>query len=232
METSSELREMRKRIIFKAFFRFMTAIVFILLLIFIPAGTVNYPNGWIFITGILIPMIFVLIYLYIKDPELLEKRINLDEKEKEQKKYVRLSLILFIIAYIIPGLDFRFGWSNVPLWLVYVSLIFMIGGYLMFIAVILQNRYASRVIEIQKEQKVIDTGLYSVVRHPMYMAATILYLSSSLVLGSFYALIPIALIPFLLGYRIINEEKVLLRGLQGYDGYVKKVKYRMIPYIW
>jgi protein-S-isoprenylcysteine O-methyltransferase Ste14 len=163
---------------------------------------------------------------------LLEKRINLNEKEREQKKYVRLSMILFVVAYVIPGLDFRFGWSNVPLWLVLVSLALMITGYILFIVVIIQNRYASRVIEIQHEQKLIDTGLYSVVRHPMYMAATILYLSSPLVLGSVYALIPMALLPFLLGYRIINEEKVLLKGLQGYEGYVNKVKFRMIPFVW
>ena len=232
MEPFSDLSEFRKRITMKAIIRFLTAIVFIFPLIFVPAGTVKYFNGWIFIAGLLIPMIFVLTYLYFKDPELLEKRINLNEKEKEQKKYVRLSLLLFIVAYIIPGLDFRFGWSEVPLWLVLVSLVLMITGYILFIIVMLQNRYASRVIEIQKAQKLIDTGLYSVVRHPMYTAATLLYLSSSLVLGSYYALIPMAILPFLLGYRIINEEKVLLKGLPGYDSYVNKVKYRMIPYFW
>jgi protein-S-isoprenylcysteine O-methyltransferase Ste14 len=232
MEPVTDKREFRRRIILKAIFRFMSALVFILLLVFIPAGTVYYLNGWIFIAGLLIPMSLVLIYLYLKDPELLGKRINLNEKESEQKKYVRLSLLLFVVAYIIPGLDFRYGWSNVPLWIVFVSLIFMIMGYVMFFVVMIQNRYASRVIEIQKEQKLIDTGLYSVVRHPMYLAATILYLSSALVLGSFYSLIPMASIPFLLCYRIKNEEKVLLKGLQGYDNYMKKVKYRMIPFIW
>jgi len=177
-------------------------------------------------------MIFALIYLIIKDPELLEKRINLKEKEKEQKKYVKLSVLLYIVAYVIPGLDFRFGWSDVPLWLVLVSLVMMLCGYAMFMIVMLQNRYASRVIEIQKEQKLIDTGLYSIVRHPMYLAATILYLASSLVLGSYYTLIPMAILPFLLGYRILNEEKILLKGLPGYEKYKEKVKYRMIPFIW
>lgn len=224
--------ELRKKILLKAIIRLVAAIVFIFLLIFIPAGTIRYLNGWIFIAGLLIPMTIILLYLFIKDPELLEKRINLNEKEREQKKYVKLSLILFVVAYIIPGLDFRFGWSEVPLWLVLASLVLMITGYILFIVVMLQNRYASRVIEIQNGQKIIDTGLYSVVRHPMYMAATILYLSSSLVLGSYFALIPMAILPFLLGYRIKNEEKVLLKGLPGYENYVDKVKYRMIPFVW
>jgi protein-S-isoprenylcysteine O-methyltransferase Ste14 len=216
----------------KAFVRFLLGFVFISLLIFLSAGTIRFLNGWLFIGGLLLPMIFALTYLIIKDPELLEKRINLREREEEQKKYVKLSILIYVIAYIIPGLDYRFGWSEVPLWLVLVSLVIMLTGYAMFMIVMLQNRYASRVIEIQKEQKLIDTGLYSFVRHPMYLAATILYLASSLVLGSYYSLIPMAILPFLLGYRIVNEEKVLLKGLPGYDKYMEKVKYRMIPYIW
>lgn len=232
MENSTNIRSPRKQVFFKALIRFILGFVFIFLLIFLPAGTIQFFNGWLFVAGLLFPMTFALIYLIIKDPEFLEKRINLKEKEKEQKKYVKLSILLYIVAYIIPGLDYRFGWSDVPLWLVIVSLVLMLAGYIMFIIVMLQNRYASRVIEIQKEQKLIDTGLYSVVRHPMYLAAIILYLASSLVLGSYYTLIPMAILPFLLGYRIINEEKVLLKGLPGYEEYKKKIKYRMIPYIW
>jgi protein-S-isoprenylcysteine O-methyltransferase Ste14 len=232
METGSDLKEFRKRILAKAIIRLAAAFVFISLLIFIPAGTVRFFNGWLFIAGLILPMTFALTYLFFKDPELLKKWINLNEREKEQKKYVKLSIVLFVIAFVIPGLDFRFGWSAVPLWLVIAALVLMITGYILFIAVMLQNRYASRVIEIQTGQLLIDSGLYSIVRHPMYMAATILYLSSCLVLGSYYALIAMALIPILLGYRIINEEKILLRGLNGYDSYMKKVKYRMIPFIW
>jgi protein-S-isoprenylcysteine O-methyltransferase Ste14 len=232
MEYTEEIRSPKMRIFLKAIVRFLLGFLFISLLIFIPAGTLRFINGWIFIAGLLIPMIFALTFLIIKDPELLEKRINLKEKEAEQKKYVKLSILIYVIAYIIPGLDYRFGWSDVPLWLVFASLVLMLTGYAMFIVVMIQNRYASRVIEIQKEQKLIDTGLYSVVRHPMYLAATILYLSSSLVLGSYYTLIPMALLPFLLGYRIINEEKVLQKGLPGYEKYMEKTKYRMIPFIW
>jgi protein-S-isoprenylcysteine O-methyltransferase Ste14 len=232
MEYSTNIRSLRKQIFIKAIIRFFLGFVFISLLIFLPAGTISFLNGWLFIAGLLLPMIFALTYLIMKDPELLEKRINLKEKEEEQKKYVKLSILIYVFAYIIPGLDYRFGWSYVPLWLVLVSLVLMLTGYAMFIIVMIQNRYASRVIEIQKEQKLIDTGLYSVVRHPMYLAATILYLASSLVLGSYYTLIPMAFLPFLLGYRIINEEKVLLKGLPGYDKYKERIKYRMIPYIW
>jgi protein-S-isoprenylcysteine O-methyltransferase Ste14 len=224
--------EFRKGLLIKVLLRFVMAFVFIAVILFVPAGTLGYFNGWLFISGLIVPMVFTLIFLYVKDPELLEKRINLKEKEEEQKRYVRLSIFLFFIAFIIPGFDYRFGWSDVPLPLVWAALVTMIGGYIMFIAVMLQNRYASRVIEIQEEQKLIDTGLYTVVRHPMYLAATILYLSSSIVLGSYYSLIPMAFIPFLLGYRIINEEKVLKAGLPGYSDYMKKVRYRMIPFIW
>jgi protein-S-isoprenylcysteine O-methyltransferase Ste14 len=213
-------------------FRFIFAFIFISLLIFVPAGTTKFLNGWLFILGLMVPMIFTLLFLYFKDPELLEKRMNMKEKEDAQKKYIKISLFIYIIAYIIPGLDYRFQWSDVPLWLVAFALFSMIGGYAMFVAVMIQNRYASRIIEIQREQKLIDTGLYSVVRHPMYLAATILYLSSSLVLGSYYALIPMFFLPFLLAFRIINEEKVLLQGLPGYESYMKKVKYRFIPFIW
>lgn len=232
MESSSVKKAFRRRIFFQALLRFFLGFIFLFALVFIPAGTIRYMNGWLFTAGLMVPMIFAFAYLIINDPELLEKRINLKEKEKEQKKYVKLSIMLFVFAFIIPGLDFRFGWSHVPLWLVITALILMIAGYIMFITVMLQNRYASRVIEIQDEQKLIDTGLYSVVRHPMYSAATLLYLSSTLVLGSWYSLLPMVLLPFLLGYRIVNEEKVLINGLPGYENYRKKVKYRLIPFVW
>jgi len=232
MNTVTSTNELRIKILPKVLTRFLLVFVMIGVLIFVPAGTLRFFNGWLFIGGLIFPMIIALAFLITKDPELLEKRINLKEKEDAQKKYIRLSVLLFIIAYIIPGLDYRFKWSAVPGWLVYVSLILMVGGYVMFMVVMLQNRYASRIIEIQNEQKLIDTGLYSVVRHPMYLSAIILYLASSLVLGSYYALIPMSLLPFLLAFRIINEEKVLLKGLPGYDEYKKRVRYRLIPLIW
>ena len=232
MNATITKNELRRKILLKVLIRFFLVFIFIGILLFVPAGSLKYFNGWLFIAGLLIPMTFALIYLYINDPELLEKRINLKEKEDAQKKYIKLSIIFYIVVYIIPGLDYRFNWSNVPMWLVLVSLTVMICGYVMFIIVMLQNRYASRVIEIQNEQKLIDNGLYSIVRHPMYLSATILYLPSSIVLGSYFALIPMLLLPFLLAFRIKNEEKVLSEGLPGYEEYMKKVRYRMIPFIW
>jgi len=232
MKTDKTNIKSKKKILVKVLVRYLLAFVFIGILIFIPAGTLDYFNGWLFIAGLMVPMTFTLIYLLVKDPELLEKRIKLKEKEDAQKKYIKLSLLLYIVAYIIPGLDYRYNWSNVPIWLVIVALVVMIFGYVMFIIVMLQNRYASRVIEIQDNQKLIDTGLYSIVRHPMYLAAIILYLASTIVLGSYYTLIPMILLPFLLAFRIKNEEKVLKQGLPGYKEYMEKVKFRLIPFIW
>lgn len=232
MNSIITLNQSGNKLLLKVIIRVIFAFIFIGVLLFVPAGTMKYLNGWLFIAGLTVQMTFTLIFLYKRDPELLEKRMNTKEKEDAQKKYIKFSILLYIVAYIIPGLDYRFHWSDVPMWLVVVALVIMICGYIMFIVVMMQNRFASRVIEIQHEQKLIDTGLYSVVRHPMYLAATILYLASALVLGSYYALIPMLLLPFLLAFRIINEEKVLLQGLPGYEAYMKKVKYRMVPLIW
>lgn len=212
--------------------RYLLVLVFVGLLIFLPAGSLNFRNGWLFIGALFIPMIFVMIYLLIKDPDLLEKRMKTKEKEKPQKVYLVLSIIVSIITFILPGLDYRFHWSSVPFWVVILSTVLMITGYAMFFLVMKQNSYASRVIEIQEDQKLIDTGLYSLVRHPMYFSATLLYFFAPLILGSYYAMIPMIFIPVLLVIRIKNEEKVLLEGLKDYDLYMKKVKYRLIPYIW
>ena len=207
-------------------------LIFVGALLFLPAGSFKFWNAWLYIAALFIPMFFVLIYLVLYDPELLEKRMRLDEKEKPQRFYVKSSIIVTILIYILPGFDFRFQWSSVPLFVVIASTVVMLIGYFMFFMVMRQNSYASRVIEIQEEQKLIDTGLYSVVRHPMYMAATILFGFSPLVMGSYYALIPMIFLPVLLIIRIKNEEKVLKNGLKGYEEYMKKVRYRMIPFIW
>ena len=232
MNTANGINQSGSKLLLKAIARIAFAFVFMVTLIFVPAGTIRFINGWLFIAGLMVPMIFTFIFLYNKDPELLEKRMNAREKEDVQKKYIILSFPLVIIAYLTAGFDFRFQWSDVPMWLVVISLFIMIGGYAMFVVVLMQNRYASRTIEIQHEQKVIETGLYSVVRHPMYLAVSMLYLSSVLVLCSYFALIPMFLLTISLVIRINNEEKVLIKGLPGYDNYMKKVKYRMIPFIW
>lgn len=222
----------RRKVLVKAGILYALGVVFLGALIFIPAGTMEYWQGWLFMAVLFIPMFFVLIYLTVKDPDLLRKRLNAKEKEKPQKVYVVLSIIVTIAIFVIPGLDHRYHWSRVPDILVWLSAAMMLTGYILFIVVMRQNSYASRVIEIQHGQRLIDTGLYSMVRHPMYMAATILFGFVPLVLGSFFGLIPMVFLPLLLIIRIRNEEKVLREGLPGYKEYMQKVRFRMIPHIW
>lgn len=179
-----------------------------------------------------IPMLFVIFYLIIRDPELLFKRMNTKEKENTQKKVVLLTSIIFLSAFIISGLDFRFQWSKVPLLVVILSSIFVLSGYILFFIVMRQNSYASRVVEIQEKQKVIDSGLYGIVRHPMYSAAILMFMFMPLVLGSFFALIPLVIFPFQMGKRMKNEELILEKGLDGYIDYKKKVRYKIIPFLW
>ena len=212
--------------------RYLLSLLFVSLLLFIPAGTLKFWNAWVFILALFIPMFFVMIYLLRNDPELLQKRMKTREKERPQKVYLVLSIITSIFTYLIPGLDYRYHWSGVPPWLVILATVIMLAGYFLFFVVMKQNSYASRVIEIQKDQKLIDTGLYSLVRHPMYTAGSILFCSTPLVLGSYFALIPVLFLPILLIIRALNEEKVLKSNLAGYEEYMKKVKYRLIPFIW
>jgi len=217
-----------KQVIIKVIF----SLLFICLLLFVPAGTMNYWNGWLFIGALFIPMFFVMVYLMRNDPELLQKRLKTNEKEKTQKVYLFLSIVICILTFAIPGLDFRYQWSEVPLWLVILATGIMVVGYFMFFTVMKQNSYASRVIEIQEGQKLIDTGLYGLVRHPMYLSATIMYVAMPLILGSYWSLIPVLFLPLLLAIRILNEEKVLKNNLPGYEQYMQKIKYRLIPFIW
>ena len=216
----------------RASLMYFLSFFYVALLIFFPAGSLKFWNGWLFMGALFISMFFILIYLLAKEPDLLTRRLKTKEKEKTQKTYQVLSIIVCLVAFIVPGLDFRFNWSNVPLSVVLISVSIMMSAYLMFFIVMEQNTYASRVIEIQDEQKLINTGLYSFIRHPMYLAGTILFGFAPLVLGSFYSLIPMIFIPVLLGIRIKNEEKLLINGLKGYEQYMKKVKYRLLPFIW
>lgn len=224
--------ERRTSLIIRAFLVYTLSFFFVSLLVFVPAGSFKFWNGWLFMGALFIPMFFVLMYLLAKEPDLLIRRLKTKEKEKTQKAYQILSIIVCLLIFIVPGLDFRFNWSEVPVSVVLLSTFFMMSGYLMFFIVMKQNTYASRVIEIQDEQRLIDTGLYSYIRHPMYLAGIILFGFIPLVLGSFYAMIPMILIPILLVIRIKNEEKVLMNGLKGYNEYMKKVKYRLLPFIW
>lgn len=221
-----------KRLLWAVFIRLVLGAIAIGVLLFAPAGSFGYWNAWLFMVALFVPMMFALAYFYRRDRSLLEKRLKVREKQTEQKTYVKLSLAWFLISFLVPGFDYRFGWSEVPMWLVWASVAVMVFGYALFMLVMVQNTFASRVIEIQENQRVIDTGLYSVVRHPMYMAATLMYMAWPLVLGSYYALIPMMLLPALLVYRIKNEEAVLRTGLDGYTEYAKRVRYRLIPFVW
>ena len=229
----NELQISKPRIIILALLRIIITLLFFSLLLFLPAGSLKFCNGWIFIGALFFPSLIGIIYFAIKDPEILQKRSKIKEKEKSQRIFNIFFAITLIIALIITGLDYKYHWSVVPLWLVIVAAVIMISGYFMICVVLKQNRYASRVVEIQEGQRVVDIGLYSVVRHPMYLFATIYFCSMPLVLGSWYAfIIPVIAAPVLLVIRIINEEKVLKKDLNGYEDYMKKVKYRLLPFIW
>jgi protein-S-isoprenylcysteine O-methyltransferase Ste14 len=216
----------------KALARFIPAIIIISVLLFIPAGSIEFWNAWLFMGILFIPMLFVIVYLITRDPELLFKRLNTNEKEETQKKVVLLTSLIFLSAFIIAGLDYRFHLSTVPLIVVVISAIIVLTGYILFFMVMRQNSYASRVVEIQEKQKVIDSGLYGIVRHPMYSAAILIFMFMPLVLGSFYALIPMIIFPFQMGRRMKNEEQILEEGLDGYIEYKKKVRYKIIPFLW
>lgn len=212
--------------------RYLSAVLLMGAVLFLPAGTLRYWNAWVFLAALFLPMLGAFFFLFRNDPALLEKRMKTKEREKEQRVFVLISGLTLIAGFLLPGFDERFSWSSVPLWLVIPATAVMVGGYLLFMTVMKQNSYASRVVEVQEEQRVITTGVYSVVRHPMYLAATLIFVSAPLVLDSFWALIPLGLFSFLFVFRIKNEEEVLKKGLPGYEDYMRRVRYRLIPYIW
>ena len=201
-------------------------------MLFLPAWTLAYPGAWLFIGLLFVPMLIMGAFMLVKSPKLLEKRINNKEKEKTQKGVIGLSGLMFPIGFVLSALDFRFGWSNVPLWCIIAASILFIIGYAMYAEVMRENAYLSRTVEVQEDQKVISTGLYGIVRHPMYLATLLMFLPLPLILGSFWGLIPFALYPVIIVARILNEEKVLTEGLDGYAEYKRKVKYRLIPFVW
>lgn len=215
-----------------AIIKFAAGIILMGLVLFLPAGTFNYPNAWLFIALLFIPMLILGGVLFAKAPQLLEKRLNSKEKEKEQVGIVAASALMFMGAFIVAGLDFRYGWSNVPGWLVIVAAVIQFAAYGVYAEVMRENAYLSRTVEIQENQKVVDTGLYGIVRHPMYTTTVLLYLAMPLVLGSIPAFVVMLFYPVIIVFRIRNEEKVLEQGLDGYTEYKQKVRYRLIPFIW
>jgi protein-S-isoprenylcysteine O-methyltransferase Ste14 len=202
------------------------------LLIFLTAGDIQYINAWLFLGTLSVCMFVFGLFLYIKDKELLEKRLRSKEKQREQSFYNIVSGVSLLLIFVISGLDYRLKWSKIPTVIVIAALVIMIFGFLLFVVTLMQNRYASRTIEIQNSQKVIDTGLYSVVRHPMYTSAITMNIASPIALGSYFGLIPVVLFISGIVSRIKNEEAFLCKELEGYSEFMKRVKYRIIPFIW
>ncbi len=223
---------MNIKLFFEAIIKIALGILLMFLLIFVPANSWNYWNGWLLIGLLFIPMFVAGIVMMIKTPELLKKRLNIKEKQSEQKAVVLLSAIMFIVGFIIAGLNFRYGWTKIPNLIVIIASVLFVLAYILYAEVLRENQYLSRTIEIQEDQKVVDSGLYGIVRHPMYSATIILFLSMPLILGSIISFAIFLVYPIIIAKRIKNEEELLEKGLNGYKEYKEKVKYKMIPFIW
>jgi protein-S-isoprenylcysteine O-methyltransferase Ste14 len=221
-----------KKLFIQAIGKYLLGLILVSILLFIPAGTLNYWNAWLLIGVLCIPMLIVGIVLMIKNPELLRKRLNAKEKEEEQKSVILLGGLMFVIGFVVAGLDYRFQWLVLPEWLVIAATVVLLFAYLLYAEVLRENAYLSRTIEVQEGQKVIDSGLYGIVRHPMYVSTILLFLSMPLVLGSFFSFLVFLIYPVITVKRIRNEEEVLEKSLEGYSEYKKRVKYRLIPFIW
>ena len=220
------------KIFIEAITKFIFGVLIIGLLLFLPANTINYWNGWLFMGLLFIPMFFAGIVMMIKSPELLKKRLKAKEKENEQKQVIVFSGLMFLAGFIIAGLNYRYSWIILPNSIVIISSIVFIIAYMLYAEVLRENAYLSRIIEVQENQEVVDTGLYGIVRHPMYAVTILLFLSMPLVLGSIQSFIIFLAYPFIIAKRIKNEEEVLEKDLDGYTEYKDKVKYKMIPFIW
>lgn len=223
---------MTKKLFFQAISKYFFGLAVIALLLFLPAGTLRYWNAWLLIGILFVPMFFAGIVMMLRNPELLKKRLNAKENEDEQKTVILLSGIMFLAAFVVAGLNHRFGWIVMPRWTVIAAACVFLAAYLMYAEVLRENVYLSRTVEVQEHQKVIDTGLYGVVRHPMYAATVFLFLSMGLVLGSPISFVILLFYLPIIAKRIRNEEAVLTQGLDGYQAYKEKVRYKVIPFIW
>ena len=223
---------MTAKLFIQAIIKFLAGFILIGLLIFLPAGTFSFFNGWLFMIILFIPMFLAGIVMMFKNPSLLKSRLNAKEKQREQNIVIKLSGIMFLLGFIVAGLDFRFNWFTLPKGVVLGATIVFLIAYILYAEVLRENTYLSRTIEVQENQKVIDTGLYGIVRHPMYSATLLLFLSMPLVLGSIYSFLIFLAYPLIIAKRIKEEEKFLEEELEGYREYKQKVKYRLIPFIW
>lgn len=220
------------KLFLSAIAKFLLGVTLVGVLIFLPAGTLCYFNGWLLMSILFVPMFFAGIVMMIKNPALLKSRLNAKESQRQQDKVVKLSGLMFLLGFIVAGLGFRFNWFILPKSVSIVASVIFLLGYVFYAEVLRENTYLSRTIEVQENQRVIDTGLYSIVRHPMYSVTLLLFLSMPIVLGSVYAFLIFMAYPFIIAKRIKHEEEFLQKELHGYSEYIQKVKYRLIPFIW
>ena len=223
---------MLKELFIQAITKFLFGVLLVGILIFVPAGTVSFFNGWLFMGSLFIPMFFVGVVLLIKNPKLLERRLEAKEKQGEQSLVVKLSGLMFLMGFIIAGLNVRFDWYRLPNFISIIATFVFLMAYLLYAEVLRENTYLSRTIQVCENQKVIDTGLYAIVRHPMYSVTLLLFLAIPLILGSLYSFFIFLAYPFIIAKRIKSEEKLLEHELEGYREYKKKVKYRLLPFLW
>jgi len=216
----------------EAILLFLAAIFVIGAVLFLPAGTLDYWQAWLYMAVLLVPPIFVGLYFLRNDPELLERRLKTREKEAKQKAMIKITSLIFIIGFLIPGLDRRFGWSSVPFEAVIAADLLVFIGYFIVFLVLRENSYAARTVEVEKGQKLVSTGPYAVIRHPMYFGVLLMLLATPIALGSYWALPPFLLLIPAIIFRILNEEEVLRRGLPGYTAYCRKTRYRLLPHVW
>ena len=222
---------MNKKLLFQAITKYLLGLIIVFLLLFVPAASLSYWNAWLFIGLLFIPMFIFGLILMFKNPTLLKNRLNVKEKESDQKLVIILSAIMFILGFSIAGLNYKYNWTHISNTVVTISSIVFVISYILYAEVLRENTYLSRTIEVVDKQKVIDTGMYSIVRHPMYTITIILFLMIPLILGSIISFLIFLIYPFIIIIRINNEEKVLKKELKGYKEYMKKVKYKLIPYI-
>lgn len=223
---------MDTKLFLKALSKFAAGIAILFFLLFFPAGSLGYSNGWLFLGLLFVPMFIAGIIMLIKSPDLLKRRLNAEEEENEQKIVILISGAMFFLAFITAGLNFRFGWLKLPETIVMIASIVFILSYMMYAEVLRENTYLSRTVEVSENQKVVDSGLYGIVRHPMYTSTIFMFLSMPLVLNSPYSFAIMLVYPIIIAFRIKNEEKLLENELEGYGEYMKKVKYKVIPFIW
>ena len=226
-------RTVRKmKLLTRALVKFILGLALVAALLFIPAGDFKYTNAWLFMGLLFAPMLILGIVLFFKSPDLLEKRLDVKEKGGTQKGVVAISALLFLAGFIVAGLDYRFGWSDIPVWALVIASVILLVSYALYAEVMRENAYLSRTVKVQEGQKVVDSGLYGVVRHPMYAVTIWLFLSIPIVLGSWWSLVCFLPYVAVIAVRIVNEEKVLESELVGYREYKKRVKYRMLPFVW